>query len=46
VRLSSLCKDLERVDEDVPLEQVDQMVAQIENEYASVREALRWALPG
>jgi CheY-like chemotaxis protein/HPt (histidine-containing phosphotransfer) domain-containing protein len=45
VRLSSLCKDLERVDEDVPLEQVDQMVAQIEDEYASVRGELRWALP-
>jgi len=43
-RLSTLCTDLEEVDEGLPMEQIDQMVAKIEEEYTSVREVLRCAL--
>jgi PAS domain S-box-containing protein len=41
VRLSSLCQDLEQVDEGLPLEQIGPMVEQIEEEYRSVQAYLR-----
>ncbi len=45
LRLSALCKDLEKADNGFSAEEIDRMVGRIEEEYTSVREDLMCELP-